>query len=230
MKKNKTDLDFSAIIASSVHDMKNSLSMLLCALDEITMTCDSTDCPSFKNFSHVRYEGNRVNNNLIQLLSLYRIESDQYSLNISENDLYESLEECCLESQGLLELKGIETDLICDDDLLWYFDKNLIIGTLNSVINNSYKYTNNTIKISAIIENNYLKISIEDDGNGYPDSMLYDIDSYETKIDYQTGSTGLGLYFAKIIASMHINKDRNGYITTTNDGINGGGKFSIYLP
>ncbi|VAW56158.1 hypothetical protein MNBD_GAMMA07-899 [hydrothermal vent metagenome] len=230
MQKKDTDLDFSAIIASSVHDMKNSLSMLLGSLDEIMMTCDSSDCPSFTKFSHVRYEGNRVNNSLIQLLSLYRIENGQYSLNISENDLYESLEECFLESQGLLELKNIETELNCDDELLWYFDHNLIIGTLNSVINNSYKYTNNVIKLSAFIENKFLVISIEDDGDGYPESMLVDIDSHSTQIDYQSGSTGLGLYFAKIIANMHENKGRQGYITTTNDGINGGGKFSIYLP
>ncbi len=230
MLKKETNLDFEAIIASSVHDMKNSLYMLLGSLDEIILTCDSTDCPSFKKFSHVRYEGNRVNNSLIQLLSLYRIENGQYSLNITENDLYESLEECFLESQGLLELKGIESNLNCDDDLLWYFDRNLIIGTLNSVINNSYKYTKSIIKISAFTENNYLVISIEDDGPGYPESMLYDIDSHETSIDYQSGSTGLGLYFAKIIANMHNNKERSGYITTDNNSINGGGRFSIYLP
>lgn len=230
MTQDTRDSDFSAIIASSVHDMKNALSMLLGALDEITEKCESSACPSLKGFSHVRYEGNRVNNSLIQLLSLYRIENSQYSLLLEENDLEECLEECFLESEGLLSLKGITTELNYDEDLLWYFDRNLIIGMLNSVINNSYKYTKSIIKMNAYVENNYLVISVEDDGSGYPESMLHGGSGHEPGIDYKSGSTGLGLYFAKIIARLHTNKDKSGYITTTNDGINGGGKFSIYLP
>ena len=230
MNHNPKDSDFSAIIASSVHDMKNSLCMLLGALDEITEKCDLSTCPSSKGFSHVRYEGNRVNNSLIQLLSLYRIENSQYSLLLEENDLEECLEECFLESEGLLSLKGIASELNCDEDLLWYFDRNLIIGMLNSVINNAYKYTESIIQMNAHVENNYLVISVEDDGAGYPDSMLHGGTEHEPGIDYKSGSTGLGLYFAKIIARLHTNKERTGYITTTNNGINGGGKFSIYLP
>jgi len=230
MSQENIDSDFSAIIASSVHDMKNSLCMLLGALDEIMSNCDPAQCPSFEGFSHVRYEGNRVNNSLIQLLSLYRINNDQYSLNLTENDVEECLEECFLESQGLLELKGIKSELNCGEDLLWYFDRNLIEGMLNSVINNSYKYTKSIIRINTAIEDGYLVISVEDDGNGYPESMIHKGSQHVPGIDYKTGSTGLGLYFASQIANMHSHKDKRGYITTTNDGISGGGKFCIYLP
>jgi len=226
----KQEADFSAIIASSVHDMKNSLCMLLGALDEIMTRCEPASCPSFEGFSHVRYEGNRVNNSLIQLLSLYRISNGQYSLNLTENDVEECLEECFLESQGLLQLKGIESALNCDEELFWFFDYNLIVGLLNSVINNSYKYTKSIVRLSAYIEENYLVISVEDDGNGYPSAMLHEDKSHVPGIDYKTGSTGLGLYFASQIASMHESKGRRGYISTTNDGANGGGRFAIYLP
>jgi len=93
MPENNDEADFSAIIASSVHDMKNSLCMLLGALDEI-MTRYEFEDKSLEEFSHVRYEGNRVNNSLIQLLSLYRIGNGQYSLNLRENDVEEGIEEC----------------------------------------------------------------------------------------------------------------------------------------
>jgi hypothetical protein len=49
-------------------------------------------------------------------------------------------------------------------------------------------------------------------------------------VDFRTGSTGLGLLFASTIARMHSHRDRAGYITTTNDGIDGGGRFTLYLP
>lgn len=230
MSQDDNEATFSAIIASSVHDMKNSLGMLLGALDEIMSRCEPNQCPSFDGFSHLRYEGNRVNHSLMQLLSLYRISNDQYSLNETHNDVEECLEECFLESQGLLELKGIQTELDCDEELLWYFDRNLIVGMLNSVINNSYKYTKSIIKISAYVKDGYLAISVADDGNGYPESMLHEANQQTHAIDYKTGSTGLGLYFSSCIAKLHEHKDKQGYITTTNDGISGGGNFTIYLP
>jgi len=229
MPDNNDEADFSAIIASSVHDMKNSLSMLLGALDEIMSRYETKD-NSLEEFSHVRYEGNRVNNSLIQLLSLYRIGNGQYSLNLTENDVEECVEECFLESEGLLALKGIETHMNCDVELMWYFDRNLIIGMLNSVINNSYKYTKSIINLHAYTEDGYLVIAVEDDGDGYPKAMLHGDKEHVPEIDYKSGSTGLGLYFAGQIAHMHENKGRRGFVETSNDGVNGGGKFAIYLP
>jgi len=60
--------------------------------------------------------------------------------------------------------------------------------------------------------------------------MLHEDEEHVPGIDYKSGSTGLGLYFAGQIAHMHENKGRRGFIKTNNDGMNGGGKFAIYLP
>jgi hypothetical protein len=49
-------------------------------------------------------------------------------------------------------------------------------------------------------------------------------------VNFTTGSTGLGLLFTSTIARMHSHQDKTGYITTTNEGIDGGGRFTLHLP
>jgi len=98
--------DFTSILANSVHDMKNSVNMLLGALDDISGRCGGSSCPSHQLLSRLRYEGKRLNSNLVQMLMLYRVNNSQYTLNIEDHDAYEVLEECYLENEGILSLRG----------------------------------------------------------------------------------------------------------------------------
>lgn len=226
----QAQLDFTGILANSVHDMKNSVNMLIGALDNISSTCGENRCASHAMFSQLRYEGKRLNSNLVQMLTLYRVSNTTYSLNITENDVHELLEECYLENEGILTLKGIDIELCCPEDLMGFFDRELVTGMINSVINNAYKYARDRIRIGAGRENGYLALFVEENGNGYPDTMLRGDNGAHPRVSFRTGSTGLGLLFSSTIAAMHTHQGKTGYITTTNDGIDGGGRFTLYLP
>lgn len=229
-EKDKRKLDFSAIIASTVHDMKNSLGMLLGSLDDITSQITPDTFPAYQDLMRLRFEGKRLNSNLIQLLALYRIDNSQYALNITDNDVEECLEECYLENEGLLSLKNIKMEYECNDNIIWFFDRTLISGVINTVINNSLKYTKNLILLSAQVENDYLVIHVDDNGEGYPENMLQQNIDSQREISFKSGSTGLGLYFSSLVAEMHTKKGRCGYTSISNDGIDGGARFSIHLP
>lgn len=225
------DYDFSLILANSVHDMKNSVGMLIGALDNIGAGSGVEDHPAFKDVNRLRYEAKRLNSNLIQLLSLYKINELGYSLNIVENDVEEVTEECFLESAAFMEMQGVEFEMDADPDLIWFFDRDLVASVINSVVNNAYRYTRDRIRIGAAETNGYLALFVEDNGSGYPENMLVNsAPDLGQAIDFKTGSTGLGLYFTSTIARMHRHKDRVGYIETTNEGIDGGGRFTLYLP
>jgi len=222
--------DFNIILANSVHDMKNSVGMLLAALDEIDTRCGPVNCASREQFSRLRYEGKRLSSNLVQILTLYRVNESAWTPNITENDAGEVLEECLLDNEGLLALKGITIEMDCEEDLQGFFDQELVSGLISSVINNAFKYANRLIRIGARHENGYLALYVEDDGNGFPTFMLRGKNPPTHGISFRSGSTGLGLYFAATIAALHRHGDRQGYITTDNDGIDGGGRFTLYLP
>lgn len=234
MKNNVKKIDFPTILASSVHDMKNSLAMLLGSIEDITNECNTNNCSIKNELSRIRHEGLRVNHDLIQLLTLYKIDESQYHLDIEEIDIHDFLEEIILEYKPLLADHGIDIEQRCNSSLIGFFDAELVSGVLKTIINNAYQYANSKVVISAEQNNGFIKLSVADDGEGYPSNMLLEPSNKPTASNFGTGSTGLGLYFSTQVAALHKNKDKFGYIEITNAdnsvSILKGGCFSIYLP
>ena len=228
--KNPQLPDFSLIIASAVHDMKNSLSMLLHSVD---MMCDElpADWQQHQSAATVRYEAERVNNFLIQLLGLYRLNNKNLSVHIDEHYLADLLDEQAAHYQGILQGKGISLTVSADAHLAWFFDRELILGVLNNALNNASRYTKSKIEITAREQDNQLVIEVQDDGSGYPNDMLQaDPGDILNNIKFSTGSTGLGIYFAAMVTQLHTQGNRVGHIKLSNGGRLGGGVFAIYLP
>lgn len=223
-------MDFSMLLASSIHDMKNSISLLNNSLDGIFTECKGRNCDSSTQLHYLRYEANRLNSNLMQLLTLYKIDKANITLNITNHTVFEFLEESLLGNAPLLESKGISLELDCPEDLVWFFDRELLSGVVNNVLNNAYKYAGDRIKVSVSEEAAGLAIRIEDNGKGYPESMTISSQGPNGFVNFKSGSTGLGLYFAAVIAEMHKNGSRTGSVAVSNGSSLGGGCFAIYLP
>ena len=73
-------------------------------------------------------------------------------------------------------------------------------------------------------------IGVEDDGKGYPDSMQHTGTLNFKSLDFKSGSTSLGLFFASSVARLHSEGKRSGSIKLHNGGSLGGGVFEIWLP
>ena len=228
MESNDT-LDFSSILASSIHDMKNSIGMVLHSLDEM-ITDEGGNACTPERAAQLQYEARRVNDNLIQLLTLYKGDSGRLAVNVHEDNVHDFLEERLLHSRTMLDFRGIELEIDCEYDLDWYFDRELIAGVLNNALDNAVRYTNDKLRLAAEVKDDYLVIHLEDNGRGFPEAMLVSGAPSGTGISFNTGRTGLGLYFSSLVAGVHTNRDHKGYIEQSNGGVLGGGVFSIYLP
>ena len=95
---------------------------------------------------------------------------------------------------------------------------------------NALRYSRGKIKVSAKIVDNHLVIEIADNGHGYSEIMLQAQSNSMAELSSKQGRTGLGLYFARLIANTHINRDQQGQITLVNGGELGGGIFRLTLP
>jgi signal transduction histidine kinase len=218
-------MKFSDILASSVHDMKNSLGMLLNSLGEL-LDDPRNQIADRRQASLLALQVQRANSNLVQLLSLYKLDRRQLGPDIREHNAQDFIDEIIAENAALMA--RLDIDLLCDCDpyATGYFDDSLVHGVLNSVIGNAERYTKSRILLRANIEDGYLVFRVEDDGDGFPPSML---------AQQSTGAgagerTQLGLYFAAEVARLHRAEGREGSIRLANGQQLRGGCFELRLP
>ncbi|MCR8921747.1 HAMP domain-containing histidine kinase [Dasania sp. GY-MA-18] len=225
MSNNK--IDFPMLLASSVHDIKNSLGMLLNSLESMIDINDS-DTEKRHQFSVLHGEASRINHSLIHLLGLYRLDNNQLSINNQEVYLEDFLEEQAASQQLLFDINNIKLNIHCDPNLSGYFDENLIAGVVGNILVNCAKYTQDRIDIYCDKVDAGIVIQIKDNGSGYPQSIIDKLSNNERSLDFNTGSTNLGLFFAAEIAKLHRCKEKTGSISLSNH--DNGGCFTLSLP
>lgn len=224
------DSSFALLLASSVHDIKNSLSMLLDTLDGVVETTPITSERQRTQFATLRGEAARINNSLMYLLGLYRMQHNQLSVQIQEVYVADFLEEQLAASELLFSIRELNVGIDCDEQLSGYFDPTLIGGIINNVLVNAARYARKNIELRArLTEHGGLLIEVRDDGPGFPQKMLEDISNQSRGIDFSSGSTNLGLYFAGEVAQMHRRGEAHGHIALSNLP-EGGSCFQLALP
>lgn len=229
VKQRKDKIDFSSVLAAAVHDMKNSLSLMIQSIEELEETLREHGV-GIEEAASIHYQAARLNTGLIQLLSLYRTQMDNLPLNIDEHYLDDFLDDVVAYNQNHINTREIDLTIEQEADLHWYFDQDLINVLVSDVIVNAIRYGKSKLLISAHEVDNYLEIVIEDDGPGYPENMLAITQTAISALDISTGRTGLGLFFARLIAEAHITENQKGSISLSNGGKLGGGVFTLRLP
>lgn len=229
MKQRNDKIDFSSVLASAVHDMKNSLSLMIQTIEELESTLREHGV-GIKQAASIHYQAARLNTGLIQLLSLYRTQLDNLPLNIDEHYLDDFIDDVIAYNQNHINTRGIEVSIKQEEDLHWYFDQDLVNVLVSDVIVNAIRYGKRKLNIDVSEKDNFLCIVIEDDGPGYPENMLAISQVEISELNIGTGRTGLGLFFARLIAEAHVNGENKGTIQLTNGGSLGGGVFTLLLP
>lgn len=223
-------LDFSSVLAASIHDMKNSLFLLLQSIEQVSHEVEKAQ-PKQK-LADIHYEAQRLNTNLMQLLSLYRYEQSHLEIICEEYFLDELGEELESNSTFYAEHYGIQLEIQVLSEGTWLFDSHLILLLLNDMLLNALRYAKSKVLVQIKINKEQaLLITIHDDGPGYPSEMLQsDPTEKFGNFEIKSGRSGLGLYFSSLIAQAHHKNGRKGYVVFNNQGLLGGSQFTLWLP
>jgi K+-sensing histidine kinase KdpD len=223
-------IDFSTVLGSAVHDMKNSLCLLMQSIENLGQSLVETSPKSREHLASAHYEAARLNTGLVQLLSLYRAGLDNLPLNIDEYDIEDVIEDLLATNESYLNHKNMILEVKQSADLVWYLDSDLIAILLNDVLINAMRYSQKKIRLSVYTKDKQLVFKVEDDGPGYPQSMLDAHNINMQQCDIGQGRTGLGLFFARLIAQAHTKGETKGTISLKNGGSLGGSVFILTLP
>ena len=221
-------LDITTLLASSIHDIKNSLGILLVDVDGVSDILDSDNKSHQDALLSLKSTTRRLNNELTQLLVLYRFKTNTYKTSSVFMNVCEFLEDKQREYKIFLEADNIELKTDCTPELHWNFDPMLVTSALNNALNNAQRYAKTQIILSAKKHDDMLCIQIQDDGEGFPETILQG--DMKNGPDLTQGSTGVGIYFCHEIAHSHCKDNQCGRLEMTNEGPDGGASVSLYLP
>lgn len=207
------------LVAAAIHDAKNALMNLDARLAE------AEHRPASADFRAARADVARITAQLSELLTLYRAHNGVLRLAIDDHDLADFLDEIAVDLTSAPA--GIRLDIERDDAArigAWAFDAYLVKLALLDALRNALRNARSRVALTLqVADGGGIRFSVIDDGPGFPEPVL------KGAADYSNGDgTGLGIRFARLIASRHATPDgRRGSIELANTP---GARFSLLLP
>jgi len=214
-------IDIGTVLAASLHEIKNDFALMTNRLENLSL--ELSDRPKIQNqFLEINHQTGKISSELMRLLALYKLDKSKLLPKLEQVAIDEFFEDKVLKFEDLCTHRKVNIHFECDNTLFSFFDVDLINSVIDTAIHNALRFTNKELLLSAeqVSTNkgsSFLCIHVEDDGPGFPDSMVDNTPLSGEKIKEQSsehsfseGNTGLGLFFASQIAQVHsTKKDRN---------------------
>jgi signal transduction histidine kinase len=164
---------------------------------------------SMDALARIRSNGKHLLGLINTVLDVAKIESGQFSLNLTEYALETIVETVRAATESLAETKklALATDL-AKSLPVGFGDEQRLTQVLLNLVGNAIKFTDaGEVRITASAANGHLTVAVTDTGPGIPADQLtqvfeqfHQVDSSNTKAK---GGTGLGLAISKQIIEMH---------------------------
>ena len=212
----------------ALHEIKNPLASIKLA-NEI-LTKDTTKVQRMSGM--IKACVLRIQSKLSDLLKQAEEDEHRLTLNIEEVDLNEIFNKLLISFELLASRKNQAIQLEHDPKLpKIYADKVKIGDILHNLLSNAlkYSYAGTTIRIIATLEDNFIRIEVQDEGQGLSPADISKLYTKFAKLSSKpTGkenSNGLGLSITKSFVELH-----HGTIEAKSAGKDKGSSFIVSLP
>lgn len=199
---------------SSMADLAHSL--------KTPMTIIASEMANYPNNKILKEAAERIDKNIEYQLRRAVI-SGHVLLNYG-TDITEVLEMVLDALTKIYIDKKITLDSKVEGDLFFFGDENDLMEIFGNLLDNAYKYAKEKIKILVVQCDNYLSITIEDDGKGFVDDEASKIFTRGERLDNRGKGQGIGLAVVFDIVQSY-----DGSIEVSNSSF-GGAKFRVIFP
>ena len=203
---NATKDKFFSIIA---HDLKNPFQSLLGFSEILYNQMDKLSKNEISEYTKLIYESSQNLFNLLgNLLQWSQSQLGSIKLSPKPINVYDSIDDVLSIFGVAAQKKNIKVESSIAKDVTVFADKHVVSTVFRNLISNAIKFTNQggEIKISSVISNNKITVSVEDNGKGISEGnleKLFRIDQgYSTKGTEDEAGTGLGLILCKDLISQ----------------------------
>lgn len=196
-------------VADISHELKTPMTTIAGFIDGIL---DGTIEPDKQSYylGIICDEVKRLSRMVESMLSLSRLESDEYSSQNEDFDFKELLFSVVIGQEQRIEQKKIEiSGLDSIDSVTIRANRDLIYRVVYNLVDNAVKFVNDegNIDFKLDIDSAFIVFKIKNSGKGIPKADLPIVFDRFYKADKSRSamknSTGLGLYFVKTIVKKH---------------------------
>lgn len=216
----------SDFIADVSHEFKTPLATIqgyVTLLEDDSLTVEER-----KKYQKIIFDAtSKLTNLTTNILNLSKLENDKVTLHYHEFDLGEQIRESIIMLQSMWESKNIEFDLTLDN-LIINSDEELLQNVWQNIISNAIKFSENNSKITifGIVDNNEIKISIQDEGIGMSKETIQRVFDKFYQGDKSRSKEGNGLGLALTYRIVKLLKGK----IAVDSKINEGTTFTVSLP
>ncbi|WP_041450109.1 two-component system histidine kinase PnpS [Amphibacillus xylanus] len=217
-------------VANVSHELKTPVTSIK-GFAETMLDDDSIDPEMLRKFLTIIYkESDRLQSLIHDLLELSKLERDEFKINLNRINFSSIVRESVTIVKDMANKRNVELILDVNDDLNLTGDeqrlKQVILNLLYNAI--SYSKKDGKVHVSAYKNQQWLTLTVKDNGIGIPESLIGRIFERFYRVDQgrsrETGGTGLGLAIVKHIVEAH-----DGFIEVDSQyGV--GSTFTINLP
>lgn len=219
-------------INNMTHELKTPISTISVASEVLMNTKSENESKRILKYSQIIFNENQRMRKLVdKVLNVATIEKGLLNIDKEEIDItrtiYQVVEGFCFETcPGQVKVNY----KFNSKDVTVLADKIHLRNILNNLVDNAVKYSgqNPDITISTETVDDYLKISVSDNGKGIPKESLNKVFDKFYRVPsgniHNVKGFGLGLYYVKTMVDSHDGKIE--IISVVNKGTT----ISVYLP
>lgn len=245
-KVNQMNMSFFANIS---HEFRTPLTMISGPVTQLAAASEMTD-ENRRLLDIVQRNIHRMLRLVNQLLDFNKLENDTLKLKVKEIDIIAQLNNLAELFKVTAEEKGVMFNTFgLEESFTIWADDDKIDKMCFNLLSNAMKFTSGGGKVEIILDvitredalglfnlkdtdtdPRWLKIQVKDSGPGLPEDQLEKIFDRYYQLDNQVRGaynwgTGIGLYFARTLATMH-----HGYLKAGNRTTGKGAVFTLILP
>lgn len=213
------------------HDLKTPIAKIQGLTEALQRSLSTKLTPKdLELMSHIFLANEELNQFINSLLELTKLDNNGLRVNLQSKDINQSLETIVMKHRFAAQAKQIQVITNFEPMFPIKFDADLISKVLSNLIDNAIKYSpeNTVVSIETKEVNNFVEITIQDQGIGISEEEQQNLFSrfYRVKNDttQKVKGTGLGLYLSKYFIEAH-----QGDITVSSEPQKGT-RFQIKLP
>ena len=230
-KAEESDRLKTAFLANMSHEIRTPMNGILGFADVLSSPGLSLSRQQ-EFIDIIKTSGNRMLNTVNDIIDVSRIQAGQISVNKTIYNLINEMNALCSIFKQKADIKGLNLiveNLLPDEGLHFYSDRDKINSIISYIVKNAIKYTQSgSVILSFLKSEDCFIIRVTDTGIGIPADRREAIFESFVQADVEDvkamEGSGLGLSIAKSYADM-----LDGKILVESE-VNIGSQFTVYLP